>query len=223
MKFFAHKEACPENPKNKKLVLDGVSKGSEKVWPTAEKAPPVGGYVLYRADTRLPKKLLTDGGFKAWNPVSLELTRKLIKYALGVINVKPGMPNSGSQRYEVVGLDALAVQVKYNKDHETIQVSTDMTTDCGGQGSGSNIYKIKFDSLYLLDYRKKPYVSIKNPTFIQWEDMKNPLVVMDKPTLQLSSTIALSCTGEVFFLTTIPYSNLDEVKLSGKSTFKKVV
>lgn len=175
-------------------------------------APRARDYTLYRADTRTLERMRTDfpAGFSAWVPLGVEGARTFMGAFLG------GRETSGLPAH-VVGqigkwgnpkLRDLSQYIKYTKDKSTVWVSTAINTEAGGQSSGAPLHKISAH-LYefeIVDNRLVPLPDGRRNAL-------KPSLLLDAPTLEASSLIALNHgplhDAEISFFTPIPLSMVE--------------
>ena len=196
------------------------------------------GLLLYRGDTRPPNVLKGDGGFKAYEPLSLEAARNMVKRGCGVncavdLPIKGGGILKGGGRGKIVehrlqpkfrdkyNIRALGGQIKLEKANDTFHISTDLTEACGGYSSG-NIYRISFNRVCLFN-ENMVEISINEIANIKSTDT---YVLLDNTDIDQSSVVALVIGGnagpEVSFLTSIPMEHIVAFKIPQERSFHKI-
>ncbi|MBN3821909.1 hypothetical protein G3N57_37775, partial [Paraburkholderia sp. Se-20369] len=172
-------------------------------------APRARDYTLYRADARTLERMRTDfpAGFTAWVPLGAEGARTLMRAFLG------GKETSGLPKHVVdqIGkwgnpqLNDLSQYIKYTKDQSTVWVSTAINTEAGGQSSGAPLHKISA-RLYEFEIKDNRLVPLPDGR----RSLVKPSLMLDAPTLEASSLIALNHgpleDAEISFFTPIPLS-----------------
>ncbi|HTU20106.1 MAG TPA: hypothetical protein VMG10_18725 [Gemmataceae bacterium] len=185
-----------------------------------------GWHIIYRGDTRDPKKLATFGGFTAWVPLNLQEARNVVKRSMGQ-NFQIKLPKAAARlegyfnKQEKLNLLTLGRQIKLEKAGDTFHISTDPTEGCGGYASGY-IYAMKFKTLFLIDKNGKASpAALKEVTGI------NSYLVMDTTSLDTATTIAVAIPGqagpEVAFLTTIPMAHIYKYKEPKQAQWRSTV
>lgn len=177
---------------------------------------------LYRGDERSKSEIESANGFAPRTTVELTQVKNLLRlYTSHVgdeqldIRIVPlkYRPNKGR-----VALLDLTQAVKAEKGRDTIQVSTDVTDECGGY-EGGYVYEIQFPALYA--HRPMlPNKSIEMGTEVtDVEGLKDNrirgggTVLTDTGNLITASVVAVACRGnEVYFLTPIPKENITRYK-----------
>ena len=116
------------------------------------------------------------------------------------------------------GLADVVQFAKAEKSKGTIQISTDLTEECGGYASGY-IYKIALDETLYIDGVEAP----SDQTSSTWCPMIRPRLLTNAPTISESTVIGLVARGkEVMFLTPILPDNIPEYKKPGGGGFGPV-
>lgn len=188
------------------------------------------GLLLYRGDDRPPNVMKGDGGFKAWVPISVDTARNMVKRGLGT-NCSVDLPTMGKVKIvehrlqpafrEKYNIRTLGAQIKLERTHDTFHISTDPTESAGGMG-GSNIYRMKFPTVYLFDQNMK----VLDISQISSIPDGETYLLLDKDSIDAATLIALviggSAGAEVSFLTSIPMEYIVSFKISGQTNYHKI-
>jgi hypothetical protein len=162
---------------------------------------------VYRGDTRRPELLFAQGGFKAWEPLTIEEARDLILLYTGLKSlsnccfadkVKKGLisleTTSETAKRTPLDLSQLIIRSKQRGP----SISTEPTEGCGGYSSGY-IYKIDCSGMDPVD----------------WEMAVPGLEVSSKstwwPTLCLDSSTTLSSTSSIAIKSKSQKGGVEEV------------
>jgi len=187
-------------------------------------AAEAGHHIIYRGDTRSPSQMKGYGGFTAWVPLNVQQARDVIKRSSGQnfpISLPPKAKRLEGYFNEQKNINMLTLgrQIKLEKAGDTFHISADPTEGCGGYASGY-IYAMRFRSLYVID--KQGNASVRAMTSVTGI---NSLLVLDTPTMEAATTIAVAIPGsagvEVAFLTSVPIANFYKYKEpNGKTWYK---
>ncbi|NRD71769.1 hypothetical protein HQQ94_00570 [Shewanella sp. VB17] len=180
-------------------------------------------YNFYRGDTRTKAELVRAGGFKAWVPLTLTQAISLVNRFNNANTADVDLPCQAHRIKAQVNTSKkaklldLTRYVKVIKDRTSVQVSTDLTEECGGYTSG-NIFKIQFDNLYAHDANTG--IVTANPATLEVISHFGAQIITDTGNLATASIIAITSKGqEVYFLTAIPAKNIIGYK-SGRGVWQ---
>ena len=175
-------------------------------------------YTFYRGDTRSNTILAKAGGFTAWVPLSLPQARSVVTRCDGATTADVVLPIAAHRiikqlnTQKKIKLLDLTRYVKVIKDHTSIQISTDLTEECGGYASG-NIYKIEYDDLYVRD--STAAVATQNPVTLEVTSHFGAMIITDAALLANANVVGITSKGnEVYFLTSIPAAKITKYKAS---------
>lgn len=171
-------------------------------------------YTFYRGDSR--SKVIIDraDGFKPWVPLTLTQARNLVRRFDNSSTSNVDLPLQAHRLLKQINtkkkakLLDLTRYVKVIKDRTSVQVSTDLTPECGGYTSG-NIFKIQFSDLYT---HEGVGGQVKhNPESLKVTSHFGAKIITDTGNLDTAKVIAITSKGdEVYFLTPIPAANISE-------------
>lgn len=183
-------------------------------------------YTLYRGDERSPEAIRDAGGFGAWVSLTLTQARALVGRFNNASTDDVDLPRQAHRLIAQVNtgkkakLLDLTRYVKVIRDRTSVQVSTDLTPECGGYASG-NIFKMRFDTLYSHD--SQTGLVIHNPDSLEVTSHFGAKVITDTGDLATARLIAITSKGnEVYFLTPIPVANISHCKLKGSDNWQAV-
>ncbi len=173
---------------------------------------------LYRGDTRTPQQIQAAAGFQAWAPLTPAIARDLVNRCNGNAAqavVLPAPANNSPLQAALNGpiaykLGDLMQEIKREKNHVTVHISTDGTPAAGGY-AGAYVYRMNFN-LHFQQGGRGPIVVVNN--IAQLASLVLTDLVFDNAAgLGASNLIAVSRGPanpgtEVAFLTSIPYANI---------------